>query len=270
MTNGAMPKISDILGYPAIDVHSHLNHGVPGDRTDIVSKEQLYTHLGNLDFLKSEYDNVGILCGAFSSYASLLTDDKICEENKYLAELRDKYDFVYQWAVVHPMQDETFEDAANLLKSNKVLGIKIHPTLHKYDILNFADKIFSFANELGTTVLMHPMAISKMPSFADKYPKMNLIIAHLGSDTFIDAVRTAKNQNIYVDTSGGASNQNNIIERAVEKIGAEHILFGTDTYSSAFQLGRIAWARIPDRDKKLILRDNAIRLFPSCFGKFDI
>jgi predicted TIM-barrel fold metal-dependent hydrolase len=104
-----------------------------------------------------------------------------------------------------------------------------------------------------------------MPAFADKYPNMKLIIAHLGNDVFMDAVAAAKHGNIYVDTSGSASHGNNVVERAVKRIGAEHILFGTDGYSSAFQLARIAWADISDSDKKKILRDNALALFPGVF-----
>jgi hypothetical protein len=30
-------------------------------------------------------------------------------------------------------------------------------------------------------------------------------------------------------------------------------------------MGRIAWADISDSDKKKILRDNAIEMFPKCF-----
>jgi predicted TIM-barrel fold metal-dependent hydrolase len=56
------------------------------------------------------------------------------------------------------------------------------------------------------------------------------------------------------------------VEYAVKTVGAEKILFGTDTYSAAFQTGRVAFARISDEDKKKILRDNAIKLFPRAFS----
>jgi predicted TIM-barrel fold metal-dependent hydrolase len=49
-------------------------------------------------------------------------------------------------------------------------------------------------------------------------------------------------------------------------VGAEKILFGTDTYSAAFQASRIAFARISDEDKRLILRENAKKLFPEAFS----
>jgi predicted TIM-barrel fold metal-dependent hydrolase len=113
---------------------------------------------------------------------------------------------------------------------------------------------------------MHPHFISQMPAFADQYPDMKLIIAHVASKEHVDAIANAKHGNIYTDTSGGASARNNIIEYAVSRVGSEKILFGTDTYSFAFQFGRIALSDIPLKDKENILWKNAIRLFPKCFS----
>ena len=113
---------------------------------------------------------------------------------------------------------------------------------------------------------MHPEKITLMPMFADRYHNMNLIIAHLGSVEHVDAVAHAKYGNIYVDTSGNASVNNNVIEYTVSRVGSERIFFGTDTYSAAFQRGRIQFARIPDKDKENILYQNAKRIFP---GKFN-
>jgi hypothetical protein len=67
--------------------------------------------------------------------------------------------------------------------------------------------------------------------------------------------------NVYVDTSGSASMQNGIIEYAVNRIGSERILFGSDTYSAGAQRGRIDYAQISKTDKYNILRGNAERLF---------
>ena len=62
---------------------------------------------------------------------------------------------------------------------------------------------------------------------------------------------------IYTDTSGGASNLNNVVEYAVEKVGSEKIFFGTDNYSCAFQVGRIQYANISEKDKENIFYNNA-------------
>ena len=256
-----MLRLSEILGYAPIDIHSHFNHGVLGD---VVRGDQEIAHQSSLPFLFGEYENIGIECGAFSTYSSVLRNDRIVEENDYLWDLVHKEKRMYQWVVLNPEQEKTFEQARKMLGDKKVLGIKIHRA-HGYDTEVYADKIFSFANEMGATVVMHPDKMEKMVDFCDKYPNMRLIIAHLEGTYHADVIKKAKHGNIYADTSGGASYQNNALEYSVSAVGAEKILFGTDTYSAAFQAGRIALSRISDEEKRLILRDNARRLFPWAF-----
>ena len=65
-----------------------------------------------------------------------------------------------------------------------------------------------------------------------------------------------------MDTSSARSILPNLIEWAVEEIGADRILFGTDTplYFAPSQRARIDHAGVRDEDKRLILRENAVRL----------
>ena len=242
-----------------IDIHSHLNHGSRFDCPDDES------HLRGLDFVEGVYQKAGVSQVGISTFASVLSHTEcVTEENLYLHKLTDEKDWVYQWVVIDPRQKANYEQAEKMLSHPKVLGIKIQPVEQGYDILDYADELFSFANDHKTTILMHPQHISKMLSFADRYPDMNLIIAHLGSKAYVDAVANAKHGNIYTDTSGGASSRNNILEYAVNRVGSEKILFGTDTYSFAFQFGRIALSDLSRQDKENILWKNAMRLFP-CF-----
>lgn len=245
-----------------IDIHSHFNHGVIGDNNDF-NFEML--SVSTLDFMKEENERFGIGEVGYSTYASVLSSENIPSENEYLKYLSSNTENIYQWVVVHPEQEETLKQAEEMLACRKVLGIKIHSPMHGYDIGAYGDKIFSFAHEMKTTVLMHPHKIGDMPRFADKYPNMKLIIAHIGSRAHIDAIKAAKHGNIYTDTSGSLSALNNIIEYAVQSIGSEKILFGTDTYSPALQYSRIALARISYADKENIFYKNAIRLFPDAF-----
>ena len=244
----------------AIDMHTHYNHGSPYDQ----KIEHPMSHC-EIDYLMEEYNSSYIRCGVYSSFASVIEPKSVIDENNHLYELSLANPRVYQWVVIDPRQDATFEQADRILQSPKCLGIKIHPGYHGYDIEEYGDKIFSYANEKGTFVVMHPDKVELMPSFADRYPKMNLTIAHLGWVSHVDAIQQAKHGNIFVDTSGNDSTRNNIIEYAFGRVGSEHIFFGTDTYSCAFQRGRIQFARIPDKDKENILRNNALRMFP---GKF--
>ena len=244
----------------AIDIHSHFNHGAVGEHNDFDMLS-----VSDLDFMMADNERFGIGEIGYSTYAAVLSASNIQAENEYLYELSSQAENIYQWVVIHPEQENTFLQAERMLSHRKALGIKIHSPLHKYDICSYGDKIFSFANKMKAVVLMHPDKISEMPEFADKYPNMTLIIAHLGSMAHIDAIKAAKHGNIYTDTSGGLSSLNNIIEYAVESIGSEKILFGTDTYSPAFQYSRLALARISQADKENIFYKNAMRLFPAAF-----
>lgn len=242
----------------AIDCHSHFDHGAVHDRNPEEPELQLCT----IPALRKQYQRVGIQKAAFSSFASVLSPEEVTEENELLFALSQEEDWIYQWVVIDPRDPETFRQADRMLSSSKCLGIKIHPSYHGYDIMECGDRIFEFANLKKAVVLMHPQHVEKMPSFADRYPDMKLIIAHLGTRAHIDAIRRAKHGNIYTDTSGKNSYLNNVVERAVSEVGSEHILFGTDTYSAAFQYGRILFAGISQQDKENILFRNALRLFP--------
>ena len=209
-----------------IDLHSHFNIGSPFDCPESE------THKRNFDLLIKDYDSAGVSVGCFSPFSSVLWDGEngIYDDNQYMKSFSENNERVYQWVVLDPRQDKLFSQIREMIIEKKVLGIKIHSVNHKYDIDEYADKIFSFANELGCFVLMHPDKILNMVQYADKYPNMKLIIAHLGSVDHVKAIEQAKYGNIYTDTSGGASVNNNIVEYAVDKVGSEKIFFGTDTY----------------------------------------
>lgn len=251
------------FSHAPIDIHSHFNHGSPFDW--LLPNNPL--HRRELDFVLEEQSNVGIECGGFSTYASVLEHPEcIVEENEYLHALAQEHPRIFQWVVIDPRIEEAFIQAERMLPSSKCLGIKIHES-HGYDIEEYGDSIFSFANAHRAVVLMHPQKVEKMPTFADRYPDMKLIIAHLSSMEQIAAIENARHGNIYTDTSGGASNMNNVLEYAVSRVGSEKILFGTDTYACSFQFGRVALARLSRADKENILYKNAMRLFPRAFGK---
>ena len=119
-----MQTIADILGYTPIDSHSHFDHGVEGDLYSIASPAGRECHRITLDFLRNRYDSVGIGPACFSTYASVSSNRHILEENRYLHQLAQENDQVYQWIVVEPRQPQTFDQAAEMLKSRKTIGIK--------------------------------------------------------------------------------------------------------------------------------------------------
>lgn len=245
-------------GIRAIDMHCHYSHGVPGDAGD---NEIYHTDVA---FLKKERERLNVTECAFSSFSAVTRDNRIAEENEHAFALANSDDWFYQWVVIDPRHKELYDQAEMMLKSNKVLGIKIHPTCHRYSILDYGKEIFDFAQSMKAFVVMHPMEVAETVKIADEFPGMKLIIAHMGTradDAY--AIKNSKCGNIYLDTSGIASSNNDVIEHAVRKVGSEHIFFGTDTYSCVFQKARVLYADIPMADKENILYKNALREFPS-------
>ena len=244
----------------AIDMHSHLNHGSPRD-----SKAR-FGHSADLDDLIVINRAAGIEKLFCCTFASCLSPELIVEENEYMHSLLDQYDCLYQWVVIDPRIEETFRQAERMLQHKKCVGIKLHPYYHKYALEEYADELFSFASRFKTVVLIHPeKEASYILPIADKYPNVTFIMAHLGGEPYVDAVEFAVHKNVYTDTSGIASSSNLMVESAYRRIGADRILFGTDTYSPAFQYSRIAFANISQEDKENIFYKNAIRLFPNAF-----
>lgn len=178
-----------------------------------------------------------------------------------------------QWVVIDPRVPASYEQAAIMLAGPKCVGIKIHPEEHLYPIAQHARALFEFAAARDTVILSHSGEKNSLPEdfvrFADDFPSVRLILAHLGNGHDGDpahqvrAIQASRRDNVYVDTSSGASLTPRLIEWAVREVGANRILYGSDSplYFAPMQRTRIDWADISDADKRLILCDNAIRLF---------
>ena len=244
----------------AVDMHTHINHGSCYDTDSRVG------YSAGLDDLILINRAAGIEKMFACTFASCLSTAAIVEENAYMHQLIDQVDCLYQWVVIDPRIEETIRQAERMLQHKKCVGIKLHPLYHEYSLEEYAEKILTFASQFRTVVLIHPeKEASYILPMADKYPDVTFIVAHLGGESYVDAVEFSKQKNVYTDTSGIASSNNLMVEYAYSRIGADRILFGTDTYSAAFQRGRIEFALIPKEDKQKILRDNAVRLFAKNF-----
>lgn len=243
----------------AIDIHSHINSG------SVFDSPEDEGYVANLETVLRLNKLAGIEKTICSTFSSVLRTEEIVKENEYMSQLAQRFPELYYWVVMDPRNDSTFEQAKDYLIQKKCVGLKLHPTYHEYNLETFGDKLFSFASEFKSVVLIHPdPTVDTVLPFADAYPDVKVIVAHLGSfysRRYADIMENCKHQNIYADTSGSASLKNQIIEYTVSRVGSERILFGTDTYAAGSQRGRIEYADISNMDKQNILRHNAERLF---------
>jgi predicted TIM-barrel fold metal-dependent hydrolase len=96
---------------------------------------------------------------------------------------------------------------------------------------------------------------------ARRFPNVQVIMAHLTGCGFRGVLEAKGISNLVVDTSGGMP-EDNLIEYAVEHLGADHVVYGSDLpiRETATTMGRILGARIGDAAKRQILYENAHRI----------
>ncbi|MFO0918366.1 MAG: amidohydrolase family protein [Planctomycetaceae bacterium] len=178
-----------------------------------------------------------------------------------------------QYVVIDPRVPETYRQAEEMLSSPKCVGIKIHPEEHVYPIREFGDQLFEFAAKHRAVVLSHSSEelslAADLVAWANRFPEMKLILAHIGCGWDGDlthqvrGIQQSRHGNVFADTSSARSITPNLIEWAVAEVGVERVLFGTDTplYFTAMQRARIDHADLSEAQKKMILCENAERLF---------
>jgi predicted TIM-barrel fold metal-dependent hydrolase len=253
----------------AIDVHGHVGTYIGGDP----HREKFMSGDAKTIVERAEKNHIALTF--VSPLSGLLPRGKAdaARANAETIEIVHRYPQLRQWVIIDPRSPRTFEQARELLSTRRCIGIKIHPEEHVYPIREYGESLFKLAAEFRAVVLTHSGEINSLPAdfvpLADAYPEVTLILAHLGcghdSDPThqIRAIAAHKHGNMYVDTSSASNILPGLIEYAVSQIGAERLLFGTDTplYFLPMQRARIDRAEIPLDDKKKILHQNAEKLF---------
>ncbi len=135
------------------------------------------------------------------------------------------------------------------------------------------DPIAAYAGELGVPILVHTWMKSTGNSpgestsydlleLATRHPQTAFVMAHSGGD-WERGLRTVADQtNICADVCGGDP-ETGQTEYGVQWLGAERVLYGSDATgrSLASQLGKVIGASISDEDRRLVLGENAVRVF---------
>jgi predicted TIM-barrel fold metal-dependent hydrolase len=265
-----MTGYDGVFSLPAIDIHGHFGTNCPAGR-------HIIRPFGSAE--PPEVVQIIRRCNIAKIIVSPMEslfpfgDADVLQGNLSAARAVAEYHELLQWVVVNPLEERSFEQAAELLKISKAVGVKIHPVAHIYDIKDRGEKIFNFAAQHDLVVLTHSGDAQSLPEdfvpFANDFPNVKLILAHLGNSPSDDrmlhakAIEMSRHGNIYVDTSSAMNILPNVLETAVKRVGADKILFGSDTplYFTPMQRVRIEFSDISELDKRKILRENAIRLF---------
>jgi len=118
----------------------------------------------------------------------------------------------------------------------------------------------------ATGNLANESAPEDVAELARLYPQAKLIMAHLGGD-WQRGVAALSDTTACVDTSGSIV-ERGMIERAVKRLGADRVIFGSDSAGGALAVAyaKVTGAQISDEDKQKVLGDNFVRLLGRTSG----
>jgi predicted TIM-barrel fold metal-dependent hydrolase len=255
---------------------------VSGERLKGELVIDFHTHIGPFrnyipdsgsDGLVRSMDRLGI---ALSITAPILATGPDTEAGNQLAlEAQGAHpNRIRAYVTVNPRweKERTRRELERYYSGEGFAGIKLHPGMHAQPLTGpgYAPA-FEFAREHGAVVLSHGWAgdancdPQTFLSVAQRYPEVKLIMGHSagtveGNAEAAEAAGQA--DNLYLDLTGSIKGYG-MLERMVGQVGAERILFGTDStfIEPSGTLGLVLGARISDEEKRQMLGGNARRVF---------
>lgn len=178
----------------------------------------------------------------------------------------------FGWIFLNPSRDPNVLDTLERYRAVPgMMGVKLHPHWHDYQT-DLLGPVLARCEELGLPALIH-LGFGKRGAFRDiceRFPKLKVISAHGGFPFYSDLWRY-KNAypNLHVDLSSPYIDER-LVRRAVEAMGAERCLYGTDapygfheddgSYDYGEILGWIHRLPVSSAAREQILVGNAVRL----------
>jgi predicted TIM-barrel fold metal-dependent hydrolase len=184
--------------------------------------------------------------------------------------IREHPDRFYGYRVVNPNYPKEVEaEVARFGDDGGFVGFKFHPDGHSYPITGQHYKpALEYAEEHRLIVLSHTWGESSYDSpamlaeVAAAYPSVTFLMGHSGYGQWDAALAAAREHaNVYLELTA-AYEVGGLIERMVEEVGSEKVVFGTDLpwFDPHFAIGAVCFSHIAEEDRRNILRGNAERL----------
>ena len=243
-------------GITVIDAHMH------STRTS-----HFFSRFENGPDLLAQMDRIGVDSGILSDLWSFDsqwgTFDKL---SKFCQGAPGRF---FAYSSPHPDWEDFDAALSEQCRSPLVVGIKLHPVLHNkpFDCKQYLHACETGADH-GLPLLFHTWGaadIEAITRLARQFQNTVFLIGHSGGEA--DAVklaarRAAEYSNLYLDSACSFVWQG-AIEYMASVAGAEKILYGSDAYWNSMEVaaGRILFADLPDEKKRLILGENALRVF---------
>lgn len=239
-----------------IDAHAHILGGNTASGEELIRSMEL----------------CGIDKAIVSSIASYNPDKKEIEDmNNITCGLMKKYpDKIWGGCYVNPLHGDCREVIRRGIEDMGMKLVKVWMACTCDDAA--MDAVAAEAIRCNVPLLIHTFfthrgnppyesKVNHVCALAKRYPELKIIMAHLGGNPYHSMRAAADLKNVYVDYAGTFYGYSDI-DYAVQKVGADRIIFGTDfpIANHLFGMGKIEHASLSERDKQKIYSENILRL----------
>ena len=242
-----------------IDVHAHTGKwGFPGRMAR------------DLKQFRREMDVLEIERYVISDGIAVFYDME--EGNKRLFDSIENENGLYGYVVVNGNYiKESLLEIQKYENHKKFVGIKFGPPYCEvHNSSPVMNPIFDYLERNDIPILFHCLGEEEVSTpeglleVNNNFPNMKILAGHMGGYEYERAIACAEsgNENYLLEICGTNSSVDKI-KLAVDAIGKERILFGSDysLLSAAPDVGRVLDANITDDDREHIFYKNAVRVF---------
>lgn len=226
----------------------------------------IYLNLSPDDLVR-QMDRNGVSQSVISTVDQYVTVYNREGNDQIISAIRSFPDRLIGFAVANPWYGEKALDELDRCFSEGLHGLTLDTHLQS---CFFTDEIvrnlISHGERLGMTIYCHtgtpihsfPLGLMEL---ALEFPNTRFILGSVGyADGWYEVIPAAQSaSNIYVETSHGSIQ---ILETLIRDLGAERVLFGSNTPVStiASELRKIKLLELPDADRSKILGENATKM----------
>jgi len=198
--------------------------------------------------------------------------------NAELAEAIAPHDNLYGYVYINMHYPElSLREMEKYLTSDKFVGVKYNGEYSRAAACAEENRyVFDLLEKrYRKPLLLHTWGLPEhgnvvpysLPSqaleLARQHPDLTIIMGHMGGTEWMTAIRAvAQAPNLYTDMQSSYADRDKVA-MAVRTLGAEKVLFGSGNVGSCLmmQKGAVLDADISEQDKRLVLYENARRLF---------
>ncbi len=244
--------------FPIVDGHAHLGPREIGEEYE--SMTEVYSAKEMIRSLDANRIDIAVV------FAMRQADD-YGKANRYIAEAaRSNPKRLVAFARLNPWLEKSPEMLQQAVRQEDVKGLKLHPADECFDADDaIVHPLLELADKHRLPVIFHTGATARpalIGMAADRFPHVNMLLAHLGTNLYQDCIFVAKKcENVYLETSQ-CPFLPRIARMVVLKVGAHRVIWGSDIpyHFQEIERRKIELARLKEEELRLVMGGNVLRL----------